>query len=400
MAIKFTIFAAGEGERRQMEQVLLAANGSVLAGRALALPCPFEASEMLDREVKAQAPEAVLVALPEGGAGEREPGYALIAWLRTQVPQATIMAVGPIAESGAIVAAMRAGASEYLELPLRAQALEEAVQRAVGTRQALVRQGARGKLLTVLGSRGGAGATTVAVNLALALQATRRQDDAPVLLLDAAPLGHAALHLNLKSQFSITDLLEHAARLDTALLENLLGTHSSGLRLLAGATAPLGVGSEASHAGWLELVLTQFPLVVADLSARLDGLTRALLDRADRILFVTEADVVSLWSAAKVRQYLDAGARLHFELVLNRYSEAQATDLGAMATITQTQLLWKLPSAYAQVMAAIEKGAPPALSGKTELARSFRELAALLLGRPDTRRRGWLPFLHTRPAEG
>ncbi|MGH9476481.1 MAG: AAA family ATPase [Terriglobales bacterium] len=401
MATKFTLFAAEEAERRQLEQVLLACSSGVLAGRALTLPQPFDGGADLAAQVQAQAPEAILVALPEGGAADREAAYALIAWLRAQLPQAAVMAMGPMDVPGAIVAAMRAGASEYLERPLRSEALADAVVRAVGARQALVRQNTRGKLLLVLGARGGCGATTVAVNLALALQARRRQDEEPVLLLDAAPLGHAALHLNLKVQFTLADLLSHSARLDTAVLDTLVCRHDTGLQLLAGPAAPLNAAvAEHPHAAWLELLLTRYPLIVADLSARLDGLTQALLERADRILFIAQTDMVSLWSAAKVRQYLDAPARLHFEMVLNRYTGTPATDLDQVASITQAQMLWKLPNAYAEIMEAIEHGQPPVLKGKSELARSYFQLAALLLGRPPARRRSWLPFLRLRAAEG
>lgn len=400
MAIKFTLFAAEESERRQLEQALLGCASGVLAGRSLTLPQPFEGGAGLLPQLQAQSPEAILVALPEGGASAREAAYELIVWLRAQAPQAAVMAVGPMDVPGAIVAAMRAGASEYLERPLKPEALDEAVARAAGARQALARQGARGKLMVVLGARGGCGATTVAVNLSLAMQARRRQDDAPVLLLDAAPLGHAALHLNVKPQFTLADLLTHKARLDSAVLDSLLCRHGSGLQVLAGPAAPLPPAATSDHAAWLELLTTKHPLVVADLSARLDGMTQALLERADRLLFITQTDMVSLWSAAKVRQYLDAAARMSFEMVLNRYSSTPPTDLEAVASITQAQVLWKLPNAHAEVTESIERGRPAVENGKTELARSYFQLAALLLGRPPQRRKSWIPFLRLRAAEG
>ncbi|MGN6592307.1 MAG: hypothetical protein ACTHJX_05340 [Terriglobales bacterium] len=395
MAVKFTIFAADAQERQQLEQALLNANGCALAGRALPLDQPFAGGEALLHQVQQQAPEAALVALP---AGDAAAAFALIAWLKSCLPQTAVMAVGALDAPAVIVAAMRAGAGEFLERPLRPQALEEAISRLQGTRQALIRPSQRGKLIVVLGARGGCGSTTTAVNLAVSLQAQQRRDDPSVLLLDAAPLGHTALQLNLKPQFSLADLLSNSARLDTAMLSSLRARHRCGLDLLAGPSAPIAGVADSNHAGWLELLLNQHPLVVADLSARLDGLTQAMLERADRILFVTQTDMVSLWSAAKVRQYLDPANRLRFELVLNRYTATPETDLGGVESITHAPVLWKLPNAHALVVEAIERGEPPALSPKSDLSRSFRDLAANLLGRPAPRRRGWLPFLRLHPA--
>lgn len=392
MATKFTIFAEDEGQRKQLERALLEAEGCALAGAALPVPQPFIGGDALQRLVQTQGAEAALVALPENGPGMDAAG-ALIAWLRSHFAQMAVMAVGPLEPSVMIVAAMRAGACEYLERPLHAEALAEAVARAAGQKQALVRSNVRGKLIAVLGARGGCGATTVAVNLALAMQAQRRKSDAPVLLLDAAPLGHAALHLNLKPQFGFPDLLNSSGRLDAALLQTLLTRHASGMDLLAGPAAPLpALAGESGHSGWLELLLTLRPLVVADLSARLDGLTQGILARADRILFVAQSDMVTLWSAAKVQQYLNQTEHLRLEMILNRQGAAPAVEDDAVASLTGAAVLWKLPNAHALLMRAIERGQPPALKANQEFGRSFRDLASLLLGRPATRRR-WLPFL-------
>ncbi|MGH9394058.1 MAG: AAA family ATPase, partial [Terriglobales bacterium] len=349
---------------------------------------------------QAQAADVVLVALPEPGGEGPEVALALIAFLCSQKPQLHVVVVGPLDSPQWIVGAMRAGASEYLERPLKPGALEEAIERWGLTRNSeALAPASRGKLIAVVGSRGGCGATTVAVNLALSLQALRRENDPSVVLLDAAPLGHAALHLNLKQQFTLADLLGHSARLDAAMLASLLVRHESGLELLAGPGAPLPASEARDHTGWLELMRMHYPVVVMDLSTRLDGLTTAAIEHADRILFVTQTDMVSLWSAAKVRQHLDSQARLKFELVLNRYTATPEVDLSGVESITHADVLWRLPNAHALVVKAIERGEPPAAKVKSELARSYRALAAELLGRPTARRRSWIPFLRLRAAQ-
>ncbi len=400
MPYKFSI-VADDNERQQLEDVLVSSGRGKLAGPAGSLPPAFHPADAQLRQLQAQSPEIVLVAMPAEG-GSPDAAFGIIAWIRAQMPVAHVMAVGPMREAQWIVGAMRAGAVEYLDRPLRASALEEALQRLQAAPSMALAPLTRGKLFAVLGARGGCGSTTVAVNLALSLERMRRKPDAPTLLLDTAPLGHAALHLNLKPQFTLTDLLGHTARLDAALLNSLLIRHESGLELLAGASAPLprnALDNTTIHGAWLELLLQTFPVVVADLSARLDALTEAVIEHADRILFVTQTDMVSLWSAAKVRQHLDPGARLRFEMVLNRFTATPEVDLAGIESITHAPLLWKLPNAHAQVVEAIERGQPPALQNKTDLARSYSDLAALLLGRPQAKKRGWLPFPRLRTVE-
>jgi len=400
MIPKITIFAASEGERQQLERAVETSGRSAAAGRALAFPQSLSPADGQLRQAQAQNPHAVLVALPEPGGEGPEQAFALIAWLRAQKASLHVVVVGPLETPQWIVGAMRAGASEYLERPLRPGALEEAIERWSLARGAEALQpAARGKLITVVGARGGCGSTTVAVNLALSMQAERRESDAPVVLLDAAPLGHAALHLNVKPQFTLADLVGHSSRLDAAMLSSLLVAHDSGLQLLAGPGAPLPMGDARDHTGWLELMLMHHPLVVMDLSARLDSLTAAAIEHADRILFVTQTDMVSLWSAAKVRQYLDADTRLKFELVLNRYTATPEVDLAGVESITHSQVLWKLPNAHALVVEAIERGEPPASNAKSDLARSYHGLASNVLGRPQKRRRSWLPFFRLRTVE-
>ena len=398
MPYKFSI-VADETERQHLEDVLISSGRGKLAGPGFALPPNFHPADANLRQLQAQSPEIVLVGMPAAGTSP-DAAFGVIAWVRAQMPVAHVMAVGPMLEAQWIVGAMRAGAIEYLDRPLRAAALEEALQRLQAAPSTALAPITRGKLFAVIGARGGCGSTTVAVNLALSLEALRRKPDRPTLLLDAAPLGHAALHLNLKPQFTLTDLLGHTARLDAALLNSLLIKHESNLELLAGAAAPLPRASlDADHGAWLELLLQAYPIVVADLSARLDALTEAVIEHADRILFVTQTDMVSLWSAAKVRQHLDPSGRLRFELILNRFTATPEADLAGIESITHAPLLWKLPNAHAQVVEAIERGQPPAGNAKTDLARSYHELAATLLGRPAAKKRGWLPFPRLRTVE-
>lgn len=401
MAMQLTIVAAEESERRQVEALVEASGRAALAEPGWTLPVPFVAGAGARRPLGS----AVLLVLPASAAGAQA-GLDMVRWLRQEVGINTLMVVGPLEPARLIVEAMRAGASEYLETPLRLSALQEALARSLARGLAGSPASApapRGQMIAVLGARGGAGATTLAVNLALALQAARAQAGAPeppTLLLDAAPLGHAALFLNLKPQFTLRDLLAQAQRLDGALLQSLLLRHDSGVEVLAGTPEPLELAPEAVPTAWIDVLLNTYPLVVADLSARCDALAGRLLEAATRILLVTEPDTVSLWSAAKLRQHIDPARRLPFELVVNRYNSQPITALDGLEAITHMPVRCKLTNAYALLREASERGQPPNSRAGGAWSRGVTELATSLLGTEDAKKaRSWRLFLRPRESQ-
>ena len=196
---------------------------------------------------------------------------------------------------------MRAGAREYIERPTTTTDLLEAFVRLTSTRRKPGRETSRGKILTIVNAKGGSGATTVAVNLALALQSLQHS----IALVDLAPLGHCALHLNLKPAFTVSDAVTNLHRLDSSLLDSFMARHAGGLQVLAGAAAPAPIEPSASDfARLFDTMAGLFRYIVVDASSRLDSATRLVSNLSERVLLVAHADVASLWSAGRVAQYL------------------------------------------------------------------------------------------------
>ncbi len=276
-----------------------------------------------------------------------------------------------------IVAAMRAGAREYLERGLSAENLVEALSRFSATRSKARTASGRARVFTVTNVKGGAGATTVAVNTAVALQELHSE----VLLIDFAPLGHAALHLNVRPTFGLTDALQNLHRIDNSLLEGLMTPCKGGLQLLAGPIQQphTAVPTMADLARLFDLVVSQFRYVVVDCSNRMDDTARMLSDLSNSVLLVAQADVVSLWSAGRIRSFLEEGTgRDRVRLVLNRYKKIPGFSDEDVFTATNCKVLWKVPNNHQAIAPAIDKGAPVAMQDSSDVGRSFRSLAALL----------------------
>ena len=125
--------------------------------------------------------------------------------------------------------------------------------------------------------------------------------------------------------------------------------------------------------------MAHFRYVVVDCSGRVDQTARLLCDHSNAVLLVAQADVVSLWSASRIRAFLEEGAtRDRVRIVLNRYKKIPGFTDEDVEKATSCKLLWKIPNNYQSIAPAIDKGVPVAMQENTDIGRSFRSLATAL----------------------
>jgi pilus assembly protein CpaE len=298
--------------------------------------------------------------------------------IHSSIPDVTIFAVGELNQPTNIVSAMRAGAREFLDYSSSREALVEAFARFSATLSRAQRSASKARVFTFLNAKGGAGATTTAVNTAVALQETHGR----VVLVDFAPIGHAALQLNLRPQFSIIDALQNLHRMDGSLLDGLMTPYRNGLHLLAGAQQPHNSIPTASELARLfDLLVNQYHFVVLDCSGRMDATTKMICELSNAVLLVAQTDVVSLWSAGRIHGFLQDGAgRDRLRLVLNRYKKIPGFTDEDVEKATNCKVLWKVPNNFQVIGPAIDKGNPVAVQSNQEIARSYHSLAAELAG--------------------
>jgi Flp pilus assembly CpaE family ATPase len=335
---------------------------------------PSGPTDTILRQIQDVRTEVVLVDIDPQNA---QRAIQTIELIHANTSEIAIFAVGGMQDPSTIVSSMRAGAREYLERTTTADSLTEALTRFSALRgKARSSAAGRARIFAVANAKGGAGATTVAVNTAIALQ----ESHGGVLLVDFAPLGHASLHLNVRPAFGVTDALQNLHRLDTSLLQGLMTSCKGGLQLLAGPQQPSTLAPTIGElAGLFDLLVSHFRYVVVDCSGRTDHTARMLCDLANAVLLVAQADVVSLWSASRVRTFLEeGGGRDRVRLVINRYKKIPGFGDEDVEKATNCKVLWKLPNNYQAVSPAIDKGMPVALHGSDDISRSYRSLAELL----------------------
>lgn len=150
--------------------------------------------------------------------------------------------------------------------------------------------------------------------------------------------------------------------------------------MLAGPQQPSHFAPSAAEIARLfDLLVSYFQYVIVDCSNRTDNLFRLIADLSNAVLLVTQADVVSLWSAARMRSFLEQGTgRDRVCLVLNRFKKIPGFTDEDVHKITNCKLLWKLPNNFHAIGPAIDKGNPIAFNESSELGRSFHAFANLL----------------------
>jgi pilus assembly protein CpaE len=381
------VIVATDNEQRAVLQVLV--DGTSVARTVhTCASFPVSASDPVTRRVRTANPDVTLVDIPADN-----PPLALraIELLHQEMPDAAIFAIGNLNQAQVIVNAMRAGAREFIERPTTTSDMLEAFVRLTAAQRRGRQEGVRGKVFSVINAKGGNGSTTVAVNLALALHSAYGQ----TALVDLAPLGHAALHLNLKPVFNVADATRNLHRMDASLLESFMTRHSGGLQLLAGTNVPASVDpSGAEFVRLFDMLVTHFRYVVVDASSRFDPASRLIASLSEAVLLVACSDVASLWSAARVQQYLgEAGGRDRVRLVLNRFRKVPGFSEADAEAAVGAKLLWRIPNQYFAVSGAIDRGTPVVDQRTSEIARCFAGLAQeLTRNDAEVKRAAWSLF--------
>jgi len=297
--------------------------------------------------------------------------------------RATVMVYSSSTDPDLLVRCMQAGAREFLTYPFSPDVVAEALVRAA-VRRPVVQATSKplGKLLAIMSAKGGAGATMLACNLAVALA---QQKDQKTLLIDLdLPLGGAALNLGLASQFSTIDALEAADRMDGRFLLQLLVQHSSGVWLLAapGRFAQFKIENSALER-LIRAARQEFDNVVLDLGSNLELLDTVVYREATTMYLVTQASIPELRNSNRLISQFFAGPLPKLEIVINRY---EPRSLGVSEDEINKALTkpaqWKIPNDYASVH-KMQIQATPLVLEDSAIARQIRKMATSISGQEE-----------------
>lgn len=298
------------------------------------------------------------------------PGLKLVACSATDSPNHQLL-----------LEAMRSGVQDFLPKPVSSRALKEMLSRFLQETNAKDHT-SLDKLIVVMGSKGGVGATTVAVNLGVQLSTGARKR---VALLDfARPLGNVHLLLDLQPKFSVRDAVENLERLDSLFLSGLLTKHKTQLEILGGATHP--EEWQAIAVAPLERVVnvaqSSFEVVLVDMGSQFSSEWEPVLQAARMILVVAEANVPALWTLER-RLLALKGFGIspdRARVVINRWHKADENVLKTIQKDMNHSIFACLPNDFRKASESVNLGMPLHENHNNVLTNRYRQMAGQLMG--------------------
>lgn len=339
-----------------------------------------------------------------------EKALDLIAKLRTEAPDCSILVSSSSTDGSLILRAMRSGVREFLTFPLNPEDLASALQRVsnqqFGGEQA-VHKGCT--VVAVTGATGGVGTTSVAVNLACAF-AVNPSNTVVLVDLDLA-LGDADVCLDAIPEYTIADVAENVSRLDFTLLKRSLTKHSTGLHLLPRPVRleDMRMITQDDLQRVIGLLKATFTHMVIDTSKSFNPLDMMAMDVADHVLLITQLDLPCLRNAVRLMMSFEGYGDLKekVKIVVNRTGRDNGPiGLKKAQETIGAEVFWQLPNDY-RTMVEVRNNGVPLLehAPKAPITRMIGQMAQSLGGAseptdetpsdPGSKSRRWLSLWST-----
>lgn len=357
--------------------------------------------EQLHDEIVRLKPVAAIIAL---GANSDQ-AIKLIQRLASESPKTALISAAQNASSDLLLQSLRAGAREFLQLPIRAEELKTVLDRVAEFCAVQVEAPKKkGRMVAVFSSKGGCGTSFMATNLAASTNARTVLVD---LNLQA---GDLPLFLGVDPKYSFADMAENRARLDDALIHSFVTPYSSNLSLLA---APKEADSadeiEPEHVfEVLQRLRESYDYVVLDPQHTFDSITLAALDQSDEIVLILTLDIPAIRSTQRALEIFDrlGYPRKKIRIVVNRWSKQIDLDLRQVEKFLGEPVIGFVPSDYQMAVTSINLGRPLVQSDpNSKIAQEIRRVARTIANGQITvhdeiqpRRTLWSSFFKREPA--
>jgi|SRR5882724_10074892 len=359
-------------------------------------------AEQLHEEIMRLKPAAAIITL---GANSDQ-AIKLIQRLTAESPQTAIISAANNAAPDLLLQSLRAGAREFLKLPISAEELKTVLDRVANFCAGQVGSPKKkGRMIAVFSSKGGCGTSFIATNLAACANARTVLVD---LNLQA---GDLPLFLGVDPKYSFADMAENRTRLDDALIKSFVTPYSSNLSLLAAPRqADAADEIEPEHVfEVLQRLRESYEYVVLDPQHTFDSITLAALDQSDEIILVLTLDIPAIRSTQRALEIFDrlGYPRKKIRILVNRWSKQIDLDLRQVEKFLGEPVIGFVPSDYQEAVTSINLGQPLIQSEpNSRIAQEIRRVARTLstgpvsvLQEPSPRRSVWNSFFKKEPSQ-
>ena len=287
-----------------------------------------------------------------------------------------------------LIQALRTGVKEFFPQPLKKEEVKRALlkfskqQESTGEKTVVKK---KGKVITVLGSKGGIGTTTIGVNLATSL--ARLEAAKQVALIDMNLLfGEIPLFLGIEHVFNWLEIAKNITRVDATYLMGILYKHSSGVYVLPSPTRLIddNVVSPQVIELLLGLMQTMFDYIVIDSGQSLDNISKSILKKSDLVLLVS---LLSLPSLINVKRLAETFRVLGFprdeslRIVINRFLKKSEISLKDAENSLSRKIFWTIPNDYQTTVSAINQGKSlHNIDPESEINKNYMQFASAIAG--------------------
>jgi pilus assembly protein CpaE len=279
---------------------------------------------------------------------------------------------------------IRAGAHDVLPLPLSLDDIESSLAPLAEEmqRRSVAGHAAAAKLVSIVKSVGGVGATALLTQLAIRFAEREARHGREACLIDLdVQFGDVAFQLGLQPKFSMSELLDAGARLDGDLLRATTADHASGLKVISSPAEmmPLEGISNDQMLRVVELATREFGTVFVDLPMNWTNWSLSLVARSDLVVLVTELTVAGLNQARRqlnLLQSQDLGG-LDVRVVVNRFEKSltRTISLADASKALGREVGYTIANDPPLMRSAIDRGIPiDEIKRKTALGRDIDTL--------------------------
>ena len=277
-----------------------------------------------------------------------------------------------------IINIMRAGAREFIPVPIIKKEFLEAVKKIIEQIEE-PKFNNKCKIISIFSNKGGMGKTSLASNLALELANISKEK---VALIDMNfQMGDITTFLDLKPSFNISYMLENIDKINEVFLLSTLERYKN-TNLYILADPPYFKQADNIQPKQISklfnILKDTFSYIVVDAESSFDGKNIAALDQSDMIMLVTSANLPAL---RNTQRCLELFGKLGYskekvQIVVNRYMENDEIKEADIEKVLSRKIYWKVPNNYFAIMSAINKGVPVSTAnGNSNLAQNYRDLA-------------------------
>ena len=349
-------------------------NAFHVSGRARLLTS-CDSAEQLISEITRLRPSATIVQVTTATADK---DFNLVKQLIAKNPNMAIITASSEAVPALILGSMRAGAREFLQLPVVTEEFRTVMDRIVefcSNAENLSQK--RGHFIAAFSGKGGSGVSFLATNLAAAMP------ESTIIVDLNLQTGDVASFLGLDVRYSISDFVRNRIKMDDSLITTLVTPYSNNLAVLA---APL----EAHEAEdvkpqdlseILHLLGQRYEHIILDLPHTFDPVTVAALDFVDDIFLVLTLDIPGIRSTKRALKVFDnlGYPRQKIRVVVNRWSKSIDGELQKVEGHLGERLIGFVPNDYRKVMDSINLGRPLVQSEPTsKIALEIKRIAGLI----------------------